>query len=247
MLRRYQRDGDLGARDALVEHFLPLAHRLARRYGQGSEPLEDLVQVASLGLLKALDRFDPDRGLRFSSYAVPTILGELKRHFRDAGWALHLARQMQERVLELSEAVDYLSGVCGASPSPGEIAEFLRLPVEDVLEAMDAAAAYDTVSLDAPTGPNDERLGTVGDMVGAIDPSYELVEHTVAMRRTLRAMNERDRTILYLRFAGDLTQHEIAERLGISQMHVSRLIRRSLDRLRVATGAGDAVPSWLSL
>jgi RNA polymerase sigma-B factor len=233
---RYRRDGDMAAREELVKRFLPLARRLARRYERASEPLEDLVQVASVGLVKAIDRFETEQGIGFSSYAVPTILGELKRHFRDSGWALHVPRGMQERVLKVNEAVEHLSGNLGRSPTPQQVADELRLPVEEVLEAMEAGAAYDTVSLDAPLRSSEDDRTTFADSIGETDGRFELVEHSATLGRVLRAMPERERTILYLRFAEGLTQVEIAERIGISQMHVSRLIRRALERLRVVAG-----------
>jgi RNA polymerase sigma-B factor len=237
---RYQRRGDMAAREELVERFLPLARRLARRYERASEPLEDLVQVASVGLVKAIDRFETEHGAGFSSYAVPTILGELKRHFRDSGWALHVPRGMQERVLKVNEAVEQLAGELGRSPTPQEVAGELGLDAEDVLEAMEAGAAYDTVSLDAPLRSSDGERTSFSDSVGTTDDRFDLVEHSATLGRALRAMPERERSILYLRFAEGLTQVEIAERIGISQMHVSRLIRRALERLRVVAGAASA-------
>jgi len=237
---RYQRQGDMAAREELVRRFLPLARRLARRYERASEPLDDLVQVASVGLVKAIDRFETEQGTGFSSYAVPTILGELKRYFRDSGWALHVPRGMQERVLKVNEAVEHLSGELGRSPTPQQVAAQLHLPVEDVLEAMEAGAAYDTVSLDAPLRSSDDERTSLADSMGDTDGRFELVERSATLGRVLRAMPERERSILYLRFAEGLTQVEIAERVGISQMHVSRLIRRALERLRVVAGADVA-------
>ena len=233
LFERFQRDGDLAARAELAERFLPLARKLARRYERASEPLDDLIQVASLGLLKAIDRFDADRGDAFSSYAVPTILGELKRHFRDSGWSVHVPRGMQERVLEVNAAVERLSRDLGRSPSPQQVALKLDLPVERVLEAMEAGAAYDTTSLDRPRRLlDDEPGGTLADGIGETDDRFELVEDRLTIGRGVRALPQRERTILYLRFAEGLTQAEIGERMGMSQMHVSRLIRRAIDRLR---------------
>ncbi len=236
---RYRQSGDVRAREELVRRFLPLARRLARRYARASEPLEDLVQVASVGLVKAIDRFESEGGNGFSSYAMPTILGELKRHFRDSSWALHVPRGLQERVLKLNEAVEQLSGVLGRSPTPQELASELSMPVEAVLEAMEAGAAYDTVSLDAPLRSAGDERATYADAVGEMDGRFELVERSASLGRALRAMPERERLILYLRFAEGLTQLEIADRVGISQMHVSRLIRRALERLRVVAGAAE--------
>jgi RNA polymerase sigma-B factor len=235
---RYQRDGDTNARRELVDRFLPLARRLARRYEQGSEPLEDLVQVASLALLKAIDRFDAARGDAFSSYAVPTILGELKRHFRDAGWALHVPRGLQERVLEVNTAVEGLSRELGRSPSPQQVSDQLDVPVEEVLEAMEAGGAYNTTSLDMPRRTGDEEPRTIAETLGETDERFELIEESATINRGLRSLPERERSIIYLRFAEGLTQAEIAKRIGISQMHVSRLIRRAIERVRLVTAAG---------
>jgi RNA polymerase sigma-B factor len=233
----YQRNGDTAARRELVERFLPLARRLARRYEQASEPLEDLVQVASLALVKAVDRFDAERGDAFSSYAVPTILGELKRHFRDAGWALHVPRGLQERVLDVNNAVEALSTETGRPPTPQQVAERMRLPVEDVLEAMEAGAAYNTTSLDTPRRSADDESSTIAETLGTTDDRFDLVDESATVERGLKSLPERERSILFLRFAEGLTQAEIAERIGISQMHVSRLIRRALDRVRLVANA----------
>ena len=232
LLERYHREGDQSARDELVERFLPLARQLARRYERPGEQLEDLVQVASVGLVKAIDRFDPDLGTAFSSFAVPTILGELKRYFRDSGWAVHVPRGMQERVIELSRAITRLSRELGRSPSAAELADATGASPEEVLEAMEAAVAYDSVSLEAPR-PADEASGEgYLDRLGAEDEGYELVEYAATLGPELQALPPRDRLVLHLRFAEDLTQSQIAERIGVSQMHVSRLIRRALERLR---------------
>ncbi|HEY7629299.1 MAG TPA: SigB/SigF/SigG family RNA polymerase sigma factor [Thermoleophilaceae bacterium] len=222
------------ARDQLLERYLPLARSLARRYEGRGESLEDLEQVASLGLVKAIDRFEPERGLRFSSYAVPTILGELRRHFRDAGWALHVPRDLQERVLKVSGAMERLSGELGRSPSPQQVAEEVHLPVEEVLEAIEAHAAYATDSLDAPLRSDDDESRSVAESLGETDERFELIEDRVSIGPALNTLPERERLILHLRFGEDLTQSEIAQRIGVSQMHVSRLIRRALERLRVA-------------
>jgi RNA polymerase sigma-B factor len=232
LLRRYHQDGEIAARDELVARFLPLARQLARRYQRGNEPLDDLVQVASIGLVKAIDRFDPERGTAFSSYAVPTILGELKRYFRDSGWAVHVPRGMQERVMTVNNAIGRLSRVLGRSPTGGEIAAETGLDLEVVLEALEAAIAYDAVSLDTPRTSDEDDGDTYADTMGAVDERFELIEYTSAIGPTMRALPMRDRLVLKLRFEEDLTQLEIAERIGVSQMHVSRLIRRALKRLR---------------
>jgi RNA polymerase sigma-B factor len=236
LFRRYQRDGDLHARRALVERYLPLARNLARRYERRGESLDDLVQVASLGLVKAIDRFEPERGLSFSSYAVPTMLGELKRYFRDSGWALHVPRDMQERVLKVNSAVERLSGELGRSPSPQQLATELNLPVEEVLEAIAANVAFETTSLDTPLRTSDDGSQTVAETLGEKDERFELIEDRASIGPAVRTLPARDRLILHLRFVDDLTQSEIAQRIGVSQMHVSRLIRRALEQVRVLAG-----------
>jgi RNA polymerase sigma-B factor len=236
LLQRYHHDGDEAAREEVINRFLPLARQLARRYERRDEPLDDLVQVASVGLVKAVDRFDPDRGVAFSSFAVPTILGELKRYFRDAGWSVHVPRGMQERALEMARAVNELSRELGRSPTTAELAEFTKLSHEEVVEALEAATAYDSISLEARAGDDEDEAHWFGGQLGTEDAGYELVEYTATLRPELRALPERDRLVLYLRFVEDLTQSEIAERIGVSQMHVSRLIRRALQRLRADVG-----------
>jgi RNA polymerase sigma-B factor len=232
LLLRYHEKGDTQAREELVERFLPLARQLARRYQRTNEPLDDLMQVASVGLVKAIDRFDPARGTAFSTYAVPTILGELKRYFRDSGWAVHVPRGMQERVMKLDTTAQELHRRLGRSPSPKELAAALELSEEEVLEAMEASSAYDAVSLEQHKGDQDDSKDTFQDTLGTEEERYELVEYGAAIAPTLKALSQRERAILHLRFVEDLTQSEIAERIGVSQMHVSRLIRRSLARLR---------------
>jgi RNA polymerase sigma-B factor len=228
-------DGDAGARDALIERFLPLARQLARRYQRAAEPLDDLVQVASIGLVKGVDRFDAARGVAFSSYAVPTILGELKRYFRDSGWAVHVPRGMQERAMQVDRAIKELAGRLGRSPSVDEVAEHTHTSVEEVLSAMEAGQAYEAVSLDSERGSSPEAgAETVADGIGATDERFELVEYGASIAPAVKALSDRDRLILHLRFVEDLTQSQIADRIGVSQMQISRLIRRSLARLRAA-------------
>jgi RNA polymerase sigma-B factor len=236
LLRAYLVDGDLRARDELVTRFLPLARQLARRYKRGNEPIDDLVQVASLGLVKAIDRYDLERGNAFSSYAVPTILGELKRYFRDQGWAVHVPRGMQERIMKVNQAMDQVSRTLGRSPTPAELAAELGIPTEDVLEALDASVAYEASSLDAPRSVEADA-DSYAESVGAEDEGYEQVEYLQTIAPTMRAMPARDRLVLKLRFEDDLTQAEIADLIGVSQMHVSRLIRRALVRLRTVANA----------
>jgi len=239
LLIRYHRNGDQSAREELVQRLLPLARRMARRYRRSDEPLDDLVQVATLGLIKAIDRFDPGRETAFSSYAVPTMLGELKRYFRDNGWAVHVPRGMQERVMQVDTCVKDLSRKIGRSPSVHEIGTALNLTTEHVLEAMEAASAYDAVSLESYRFGDEGDGETYAESIGVEDDRFELVEYGATIAPTLHALPARDRIVLHLRFVEDLTQAEIADRVGVSQMHVSRLIRRALERLRtVAEHAG---------
>jgi RNA polymerase sigma-B factor len=233
LFERYQRDGDLLAREQLVKRFLPLARHLATRYcNRGADELEDLLQVASFALIKAVDRYEPDRGAAFSSFAVPTVVGELRRHFRDSGWALRVPRRIQEQVLEVNATVEELRAELGRSPTPGEVADRVGFPVEEVLDAIHAGEAYNTVSLDAPLRAHDGRRATIADSIGENDAGLELAESRPALRRAIGTLPEREQVILRMRFIEDLTQTEIAERLGISQMHVSRLLRAALGRMR---------------
>jgi len=234
LFEAYLKEGDLGARERLVARFLPLARQLARRYGSAGEPLDDLVQVASLGLVKAIDRYELDRGTAFSSFAVPTILGEIKRHFRDTGWTLRVPRAIQERRMKVNRAIPTLTGRLGRSPTPAEIAEHIEATSEEVLEALEAAVAYEPVSLDTTPGSGDDDE-TWAQTVGAEDPRYELVEYGVTLAPAMQALPERERLILHMRFVEDMTQSEIANRIGISQMHVSRLIRKALEAMRAET------------
>jgi RNA polymerase sigma-B factor len=239
LFHRYQQEGDLRARRELIERYLPLARSLARRYERRGESLDDLVQVASLGLVKAIDRFEPGRGFSFSSYAVPTMLGELRRYFRDSGWALHVPRGVQELALKVNAAVERLSGELGRSPSPQQLADELDLPVEEVLEAIEANAAYDTASLDTPIRSGDDESRGIAEILGETDERFELVEDRVSIGPALKTLPARERLILHLRFVEDCTQSEIAQRIGVSQMHVSRLIRCSLDEIRRLAGAAE--------
>ena len=237
LLIRYHREGDLAAREELVERCLPLARDLARRYTYTDEPFDDLLQVASLGLIKAIDRFDPDRGAKFTSYAAPTILGELKRHFRDKGWALHVPRDLQERTLAVSREAEALSKRLGRSPKPREVARAIGCSVEEVLEAQQAAASYEAASLDAPTARDDDEAASLVDLLGGEDAAYELVEDRDAIASGWKTLPDVERSVLELRFMHDLNQREIGERIGYSQMHVSRLLRRALSRLETAAAA----------
>ena len=235
-MRRHQR-GDTGAREELIERYMPLARSLALRYRRASEPLDDLVQVASVGLVKAVDRWDPDRGLAFSSYAVPTILGELRRYFRDATWDVRPARDLQELCLSVEEARETLWGELGRSPTVADLAERLDRSPEEVVEALQATEGRSVRSLDAPV--HDEEVGSAsaGDLIGRTDGEFERVEAGVTIERMSGILDDRAREILRLRFQEDLLQSEIAERVGCSQMHVSRIIRSSLEKL-YAYGSG---------
>jgi RNA polymerase sigma-B factor len=237
---RWQRHGDQRAREELVERFLPLARNLARRYAGAREPFDDLLQVASLGLVKAIDRFDIDRGAAFSSFAVPTILGELKRYFRDLGWSVHVPRGAQERALKVQEAQERLTSKTGRPPTVSDLAEYLELEVEEVLDALETGAAHHSASLDAPREDRDDESGSLVDMFGQSDPRYELVEEAATISVAARELSARERRVLALRFAGDMTQTQIADEIGVSQMQVSRILRRSLTQLRELTQADEA-------
>ena len=225
--------GDQEARTELVARFLPLARQLARRYQRAGEPLDDLNQVASLGLLKAIDRFDPTRETAFSSFAVPTILGELKRHFRDRGWSVRVPRDLQELAVRLEPVGEELARELGRQATPSEIAERTGATLEQVLEAREAAAAYRAISLDRPREDDDEGDG-LGASFGVEDPGFGNAEDSATIERLMRVLSEREREVLRLRFAEDLTQAEIGARVGVSQMHVSRIIRQAINRLRDA-------------
>jgi RNA polymerase sigma-B factor len=232
LLVRYHREGDPAAREQLVQRFLPLARQLARRYQRGGEQLDDLVQVASLGLLKAVDRFDPARETAFSSFAVPTILGELKRHFRDKGWSVRVPRDLQELAVKVDRVGDEMSRELGRAPTPAEIAERTGTTLEQVLEAREASSAYRAVSLDRPRTDEEEDGDSYADAVGAEDPGYRIAEASATVQKLMSVLSDREREVLRLRFQEDLTQSEIGARVGVSQMHVSRLIRQSIARLR---------------
>lgn len=235
LFERWRRSQNRQARDELIQRFLPLARKLARRYVQSSEPYEDLVQVASLGLVKAVERFDPDRGFAFSSFAVPTIVGELKRYFRDTAWALHVDRGAQERARKITDAQQKLSSRTGRMPTVDELAQYLEISQEEVLDGLQTAEAYGAVSLDAPLSSDDDEESSRLDAIGMEDERLEAIDDHATIFAAARHLPPREREILYLRFGEDLTQSEIAHRVGVSQMQVSRLLRRSLHRLRELT------------
>jgi RNA polymerase sigma-B factor len=234
LLEVFRRLPDPDARDQLTRRYLPLAEHLAGRFAGRGEAREDLVQVASLGLVHAIDRFDPDRGVQFPTFAAVTIVGELRRHFRDRGWSVRVPRGLQEAALLVNRTLASLWQELGRSPTVAEIAERADLPEETVLEAMDAVQAYSTASLDVPVG--EEGAATTGDLIGSDDPGFEVSEEWLQIEPALLDLPERERRILYLRFFKDMTQTEIAQEIGISQMHVSRLLAQSLQRIRAGSG-----------
>src|SRR3954454_1649398 len=229
LLRRYHEKGDHRARDQLAEEMLPLARALAGRYTGRGEPLDDLVQVACVGIMKAIDGFDLSREVRFSSYATPTVLGEIKRYFRDKTWAMRVPRGMQELQLEIARARDKLTNELGRSPNVQELAEAVEAPFEEVLQTIQSQDARRTRSLQEPVGED----MTLADSVGGLDPEMGRAEIRVLLEGAFDVLSERDQEVLRLRFAEDLTQTEISKRIGVSQMQVSRLIRQSLARLRM--------------
>jgi RNA polymerase sigma-B factor len=232
---RWRRRGDEQAHAELVNRHLPLVRQLARRYSYTSEPIDDLVQVGSVGLLQALSRYDPRVGSSFKAYAVPTILGELRRHFRDTAWSVHLPRSLQERTRSVQTAIASLQSALGRSPTIAEIAERIGANSEQVLEAMEARMAYRVESLDAPPEPGDER--DHWRRAGDVDAGFDAAEQSAFLSRALKALPQRERDLVRLRFEEDLSQSEIGRRLGLSQMHVSRLLRRALARMEaVAIG-----------
>jgi RNA polymerase sigma-B factor len=237
LLRLYHGTGDAGAREELVHRFLPLARRLARRYQRRGEPIDDLVQVASLGLLKAIDRFDPARQTALSSFATPTILGELKRYFRDHGWAVRVPRGLQERIVRVEEATEALWRELGRPPTPDEVAERTQGTVEQVLEARQAAGARWAISLD-PTG-DEENAGAPADSLAVDEPGFRLAEDAATTERLMRVLTAREREILRLHFREDLHQAEVAERVGISPTHVARLLTQSIEALHKTTICGS--------
>jgi RNA polymerase sigma-B factor len=225
-------------RSTLVEMHLPLVEYLARRFRNRGEWLDDLTQVATIGLIKSIDRFDLERGVEFSTYATPTIVGEIKRHFRDKGWAVRVPRRLQELKLSLTKAIGDLAQRQGRAPTVSELAKHLQMTEEEVLEGLESANAYSTVSLDAPDS-GDEDAPAVADSLGMIDEALEGVEYRESLKPLLERLPPREKRILLLRFFGNMTQSQIASELGISQMHVSRLLARTLAQLREGLTTDD--------
>jgi len=227
LLERYHREGDIGARDELVDRFLPFARKLALRYVHSREPLDDLVQVACLGLLNAIERFDPAEGNRFTAFAAPTILGELKRYFRDKGWGIRVPRDLKERALAVTRLAEQLSTELGRSPTVVELAQALDCTLEQAVEAIQAGENYQLTSLDAPVTDDDESRSSLGEVLGREDDGFELAEDREALASSWAELPQIEREVLGLRLIEGLTQREISRRIGYSQMHVSRLLRRS--------------------
>ena len=241
LLRRYHHDGDVEAREQLIEQYLPLVRSLARRYSYRGEQLEDLVQVGCIGLIKAIDRFDVDRGVELTTYATPNIIGEIKRHFRDKGWSIRVPRGLQELNVKLSKLIEELTVQLERSPTIPELAKAASVEEEEVLEALETGQAYSTLSLSAPSSGDDNEDLDPLESLGELEPEYEVSEDRAVLAPGLRVLDERERKILHLRFYDGLTQSQIAQQVGISQMHVSRLIRRSLEKMRaeIATDTTD--------
>jgi RNA polymerase sigma-B factor len=234
LIDRWQTYKDEAARDVLVERYLPLSRKLARKFQGSWEIFEDLAQVASLGLLKSIDRFDVHRGVGFESFAIPTILGELKRYLRDTGWSVHVPRALQERAVKVEHARRELAG-SGQAPTYRALAEYLEMTVEEVLEAVEATSAHHATSLEAPRHDSSESDGTItlADTISRTDERFELVDIATALGKAAACLSERERRVLALRFVEDATQAEIAVDIGLSQMQVSRILRRALSRLEV--------------
>jgi RNA polymerase sigma-B factor len=231
LLRRYHEEGDLQAREQLIEQYMSLVRSLARRYSYRGEQLEDLVQIGAIGLIKAIDRFDIGRGVELTTYATPNIIGEIKRHFRDKGWAVRVPRGLQELNVQLSKLMEQLTVQLSRSPTIPELAKAAGVEEEEVLEALESGRAYTSLSLSAGGGGGDDDLDPL-ESLGTEEHQYEVSEDRAVLAPGFKALDERERMILQLRFFEGLTQSQIAQQVGISQMHVSRLIRRSLEKIR---------------
>jgi RNA polymerase sigma-B factor len=232
LLRRYHEDGDLRAREQLIEQYMSLVRSLARRYSYRGEQLEDLVQIGAIGLIKAIDRFDLERGVELTTYATPNIIGEIKRHFRDKGWSVRVPRGLQELNVQLSRLVEQLTVQLGRSPTIPELAKAAGVEEEQVLEALESGRAYTSLSLSVGGGGGDDDDLDPLESLGTEEHQYEVSEDRAVLAPGFKALDERERKILQLRFFEGLTQSQIAQQVGISQMHVSRLIRRSLEKIR---------------
>jgi RNA polymerase sigma-B factor len=237
LLRKYHEEGDLQAREKLIEQYMSLVRSLARRYAYRGEPLDDLVQIGAIGLIKAIDRFDIDRGVELTTYATPNIIGEIKRHFRDKGWAVRVPRGLQELNVQLSRLMEQLTVQLSRSPTIPELAKAAGVEEEQVLEALESGRAYTSLSLSAGGGDDDE-LDPL-ELLGTEEHQYEVSEDRAVLAPGFKALEPRERLILQLRFFDGLTQSQIAQQVGISQMHVSRLIRRSLEKIRETIAADE--------
>jgi RNA polymerase sigma-B factor len=243
LLRRYHEEGDLQAREQLIEQYMSLVRSLARRYSYRGEQLEDLVQIGAIGLIKAIDRFDLERGVELTTYATPNIIGEIKRHFRDKGWAVRVPRGLQELNVQLSRLMETLTVQLGRSPTIPELAQAAGTQEEEVLEALESGRAYSSLSLSTGSGGDgDEDLDPL-ESIGTEEHQYEVSEDRAVLAPGFRILDERERHILQLRFFDGLTQSQIAQQVGISQMHVSRLIRRSLEKIRDEIAADEGAPA----
>jgi RNA polymerase sigma-B factor len=232
LLKRYHEQGDLQAREQLIEQYMSLVRSLARRYSYRGEQLEDLVQIGAIGLIKAIDRFDLERGVELTTYATPNIIGEIKRHFRDKGWSVRVPRGLQELNVQLSRLVEQLTVQLGRSPTIPELAKAAGVQEEEVLEALESGRAYTSLSLSVGGGGGDDDDLDPLESIGTEEHQYEVSEDRAVLAPGFKALDERERKILQLRFFEGLTQSQIAQQVGISQMHVSRLIRRSLEKIR---------------
>jgi RNA polymerase sigma-B factor len=232
LLRRYHEQGDLQAREQLIEQYMSLVRSLARRYSYRGEQLEDLVQIGAIGLIKAIDRFDLERGVELTTYATPNIIGEIKRHFRDKGWSVRVPRGLQELNVQLSRLIEQLTVQLGRSPTIPELAKAASVTEEEVLEALESGRAYSSLSLSVGSGGGDDDDLDPLESIGTEEHQYEVSEDRAVLAPGFKALDERERKILQLRFFEGLTQSQIAQQVGISQMHVSRLIRRSLEKIR---------------
>jgi RNA polymerase sigma-B factor len=243
LLRKYHEEGDLAAREQLIEQYMSLVRSLARRYSYRGEQLDDLVQIGSIGLIKAIDRFDLTRGVELTTYATPNIIGEIKRHFRDRGWAVRVPRGLQELNVQLSKLVEGLTVQYGRSPTIPELAKAAGVEEEEVLEALESGRAYSSLSLSQGSGSEDGEDLDPLESLGEVEHQYEISEDRAVLAPGFKVLDERERRILHLRFFEGLTQSQIAQQVGISQMHVSRLIRRALEKIRDEIAADELDPN----
>lgn len=232
LFRRFKEEGDMDAREKLVMSHLNLVRFIANKFKNRGESIDDLVQVGYLGLLKAIDRFDPARGLEFTTFATPTIMGEIKRHFRDKGWSVRVPRRLQELSAKVNQATDTLTSQLQRSPTIAEIAEYLDATVDEVLEAMESSSAYSSVSLEAPSGMEDDDAPSVIDRYATEDEELAFTDDRIIIEEALASFSPREREVIEMRFLQGMTQIEIAEKLGISQVQVSRLLRRTLKKIQ---------------